>query len=108
MVLPLRHTDKLTQIIVPCSRGSGNPLHRNPTQTGSRLGFRGPGCYDGMEEEKWVSGVPPEALLGASGSTFWVPRAIFLVPGRVFLGPLDICFNVYDFLSTCANLYQFL
>ena len=37
-----------------------------------------------LEEEKWLSGVSPEALLGASGRTFWVPRAIFRGPGEVF------------------------
>ena len=31
-----------------------------------------------LEEGKWVSGVPPEALLGASGMTFWVSGANFL------------------------------
>ena len=43
-----------------------------------------------LEEDNWVSGVPPEALLDASGSIFWFPGAIFGVPGRYFLGPLDV------------------
>ena len=42
-----------------------------------------------LEEENWVSGLLPEALLGASGSTFRVPGTFFGVPGRYFLGPLD-------------------
>ena len=65
-----------------------------------------------LKEEKWVSGVPPEALLGPSGSTFWVPRAIFLVPGKVFLGPLDILFwwvwLFYQLVPTFINFYELL
>ena len=61
-----------------------------------------------LEEEKWVSGVPPEALLGASGSTFWVSGVNFLCFWCGILefgGPIAIIFNK-NISSIFMNLHQ--
>ena len=65
-----------------------------------------------LEEEKWVSGVSPDALLGASGRTFWVPGPIFLFPERFFkvrwIFYFDVCdcfINLYQPLSISMSFY---
>ena len=65
-----------------------------------------------LEEGKWLSGVSPEALLGASGRTFWVPGAIFFGPGSIFFGSVgyfgSMCMFVYQPVPTFINFYQLL
>ena len=56
-----------------------------------------------LEEENWVSGVALEALLGVSGSTFWVLGQLFGSRGDIFKVRWIFFFNMYDF---CSNLYQ--